>query len=94
MLTETGIVYDDGVIARMDQDRFVISCSSSHVDGVARMLETWRQDGHDPDRIFIHDMTQNWATVTVSGPQARNIVETLDLALDFSPQRFPHMTFQ
>ena len=94
MLTEAGIVYDDGVILRMDDNRFVISCSSSHVDGVARLLETWRQDGNDPDRIFIHDTTQNWATITVSGPEARNIVGALDLPLDFSPEHFGHMTFK
>ncbi|WP_299414927.1 2Fe-2S iron-sulfur cluster-binding protein [uncultured Sulfitobacter sp.] len=94
MLTEQGVVYDDGVIARMDQNRFIISCSSSHVDGVFGMLEAWRQDGNDPDRIFIHDTTQNWPTVTIAGPKAREIVGTLDLGVDLSAQAFPHMSLQ
>ena len=46
LLTEGGIVYDDGVVARLAPDRFLISCSSSHVDGVRGLLETWRQDGN------------------------------------------------
>ena len=78
----------------MDQNRFVISCSSSHVDGVFGMLEAWRQDGNDPDKILVHDTTQNWPTVTVAGPKAREIVAALDLGIDLSAQAFPHMTFQ
>jgi sarcosine oxidase subunit alpha len=94
MLTERGVVYDDGVIMRLGQDRFVISCSSSHVDGVNGLLEAWRQDGNDPDRIFVHDTTANWPTVTVTGPKARDIVSTLDTDVEFSPDAFPHMTFR
>lgn len=94
MLTEGGIVMDDGVIARLDQNRIVISCSSSHVDSVRKHLETWRQDGNDPDRIFIHDLTQQWATVTVAGPKARDILTALALDVDLSPEAFPHMTLQ
>ncbi len=93
MLSEGGIVYDDGVIARVDQNRFIISCSSSHVDGVRTHLEAWRQDGNDPDRIFIHDTTQHWATITVTGPKARDILEALDLGVDLGPGNLPHMSF-
>lgn len=94
MLTEGGVVFDDGVIARHGPDHFTISCSSSHVDSVRAHLETWRQDGNDPDRIFIHDVTAHWATVTVAGPKAREIVQTLGLAIDLGTQAFPHMTHQ
>ncbi len=93
LLTEGGIVYDDGVVSRLAMDHFLISCSSSHVDGVRGLLETWRQDGNDPDRIFIHDLTLQWATVTVTGPQARDILETLDLGCDLSPKALPFMRF-
>ncbi|MEO0773328.1 MAG: glycine cleavage T C-terminal barrel domain-containing protein, partial [Pseudomonadota bacterium] len=93
MLSEGGIVYDDGVIARVDQNRFIISCSSSHVDGVRTHLEAWRQDGNDPDRIFIHDTTQNWATLTVTGPKARDTLGALGLTADLSKDALPHMAF-
>lgn len=89
MLTEGGAVFDDGVIARLDANRFVISCSSSHVDSVRTHLEAWRQDGNDPDRIFIHDTTQHWATLTVTGPKARAILKTLGLDTDL-----PHMSLR
>ncbi|MCK0151387.1 2Fe-2S iron-sulfur cluster-binding protein [Marivita sp. S6314] len=94
MLTEGGIVYDDGVVSRVGQNRFIVSCSSSHVDGVRAHLEAWRQDGNDPDRIFVHDLTQHWATVTVTGPKARDLVGALGLEVDLSAAAFPHMTFR
>ena len=93
LLTEGGIVYDDGVVSRLAEERFLISCSSSHVDGVRGMLETWRQDGNDPDRIFIHDLTMQWATITVTGPKARDILCTLDLGTDLSRDALPFMRF-
>ncbi len=94
MLTERGIVKDDGVIARLGPDHFLISCSSSHTDSVRTHLEAWRQDGNDPDRIFIHDETQSWATLTVTGPRARDVVASLGLPLDIGAAALPHMTFQ
>jgi len=95
MLTETGIVYDDGVVACMGPNRYIISCSSSHVDGVRAHLEAWRQDGNDPDRIFIHDTTQAWTTVTVTGPKARETLSSaLALDIDLSQDALPHMSLQ
>lgn len=94
LLTEKGIVYDDGVLFRMGDNRFVISCSSSHAEGVTGLLESWRQDGNDPDRVFVHDATNHWATITVTGAKAREMVATLGLDLDLSAEAFPHMTFR
>jgi len=91
MLTEQGKVFDDGVIARLGAERFLISCSSSHADAVALHLDAWRQDGNDPDRIFIHDLTQAWATLAVTGPRAREVLARLALPLDLSREAFPHM---
>ncbi len=91
MLTEAGIIYDDGVVTRLGPERFLISCSSSHVEGVTNALESWRQDGNDPDRIFVHDTTQNWATVTVTGPKARVCAEALATGVDLSSGALPPM---
>ncbi len=94
ILTEQGVVYDDGVVARLGEDHFLISCSSSHVDGVYGLLEAWRQDGHDPNRIYVHDRTQGFATLTLTGPDAPKIVAALGLGVDLSEAAFPHMSFQ
>ncbi len=94
LLTEKGVVFDDGVVFRMGPKRFVISSSSSHAEGVTGLLESWRQDGNDPDRVFVHDTTNHWSTVTVTGPKARNVTRSLGLDIDLSAEAFPHMTFR
>ncbi len=91
ILTEGGIVYDDGVVLRLDQERFVVSCSSSHVQGVVTLLENWRQDRFDRSRVFIHDATARDATLTVTGPQSRALVEAVGLGPDLSDAALPHM---
>lgn len=74
MLSESGIVYDDGVVLRFDETRFIVSASSSHVDGVRFRLEDARQDRIGRDRVFIHDLTQSLVTLTVTGPESRALL--------------------
>jgi len=94
MLTESGAIYDDGVVSCLDEHRFVVSCSSSHVPGVEKSLEAWRQDGNDPDRIFVHNATSQWSTLTITGPKARGLLATLALPIDIAKDAFSHMSFR
>ncbi len=94
MLTEAGRVFDDGVMACIDDTRFVISCSSAHADAVMAHLENWRQDSFDPSRVHIHDATQNWSTVTIAGPKALEIVKDLGVLAEADFDDFPHMSLK
>ncbi len=93
VLQESGVVLDDGVTLRLDEDRFLVSCSSGHTDAVRMRLELWRQDRFDAERVAIHDTTAQWATLTITGPRSRDLIEAcgLDTALD--DQNLPHMAF-
>lgn len=89
MLSETGIVHDDGVVFRLAEDRFIVSASSSHVSSVRMILEEARQDRFDPSQSFIHDVTANWVTITLTGPQAGDLAHAAGV-----PDRLlalPHM---
>ncbi len=92
ILSEGGIVFDDGVLVRLEETRFVVSCSSSHVAGVQAMLEEWRQDRFPTKQIFIHNATAETATITVSGPKARAVMVAVGIAADLDDAAFPHMT--
>lgn len=87
VLTEGGAVYDDGVLVRLDENRFIVSCSSSHVQGMGFLLEEWRQDSFDRSRVYIHDATAQYATLTVTGPKSRDLLAAVGLAAD----DLPHM---
>ncbi|MEM7376204.1 MAG: 2Fe-2S iron-sulfur cluster-binding protein [Pseudomonadota bacterium] len=87
LLGESGVVYDDGVVLRLSDMHFVVSASSSHVDGVRLILEEVRQDRFDPRRVFVHDLTPHYSTLSVSGPEARAVL----LESGVSLPEVPHM---
>ena len=91
MLSENGVVFDDGVLVRLDEHRFVVSCSSSHVAAVHARLEEWRQDRFGRDAVYIHNATADLATLTVSGPGACGLMEALDLGIALDDESLPHM---
>ncbi|RWB03680.1 MAG: sarcosine oxidase subunit alpha family protein [Mesorhizobium sp.] len=91
MLSENGVVFDDGVLVRLDEHRFVVSCSSSHVAVVHARLEEWRQDRFGRGAVYIHNATSDMATLTVSGPNSRKLLEALGLGLSLGDADLPHM---
>ncbi|CAI2934764.1 sarcosine oxidase subunit alpha family protein [Aminobacter niigataensis] len=91
ILSENGVVFDDGILVRLDEHRFVVSCSSSHVAAVHARLEEWRQDRFGRDAVYIHNATSEMATLTVSGPNAKNLLVALDLGLSLDDTDLPHM---
>jgi len=93
MLTEGGVVYDDGVVSKVSDEHYIVSCSSGHVAGVVARLEEWRQDRFDPARVFVHNSTLQWATLTATGPRSRELVAALRLGVDLSDAALPHMAF-
>ncbi len=93
MLTEGGVVYDDGVSLKISDEHYIVSCSSGHVAGVHARLEEWRQDRFDPARVFVHNATAQWVTLTASGPRARDLVAGLGLGVDLDDAILPHMAF-
>jgi sarcosine oxidase, subunit alpha len=93
LLSESGVVFDDGVTLRLSDDRFLVSCSSGHTDAVRMRLELWRQDRFDARRVAIHDTTAQWATLTVSGPRSRDLIEACGLNISMDDQSLPHMAF-
>ena len=78
MLRESGIVFDDGVLVRLAENHFVVSCSSSHVAAMRDHLEEWRQDRGLQQQVFIHDATAASATITLSGPKSAALLARVD----------------
>lgn len=92
LLTEGGVIFDDGVLFRLAEDHFSVSCSSSHVDQVTNMLNQWRQDQFDASRVYVQDATANWVTLTLSGPKARDLMRVLDFGISLDDEALPHLS--
>jgi len=94
MLNELGVVIDDGVFARLAEDHYLVSASSGAADRIQRWMEEWAwTEWRDLD-VVIAPVTQQWATLTLSGPKARSVIQSLASDIDFSAAAFPHMAIR
>ena len=59
----------------MISPRALAEAEGVSADAVRMRLELWRQDRFDVRRVAIHDATAQWATLTITGPRSRHLVE-------------------
>ena len=87
-----GILFDDGVIMRLAEDRFFVTTSTSHAGPVMEWMEEWLQTEWPDLRVWLTSITEQWATIAVVGPLARTVLAAADTDLDLSAAAFPFMT--
>ncbi len=92
MLNENGVIIDDGVFARLEDDFFLVSASSAGTAEIAIAFEEWLQTEWPELEVFIHNATTQWTTLTVSGPKSRDVISSLLPEFDLSAESFPHMS--
>jgi sarcosine oxidase subunit alpha len=93
MLTENGIVLDDGVFVCIAPGHYLICPTSGGAERIAAWLDEWHQCEWPDLRLVISPVTTQWAVCTVTGPRARDVVKSLDCDIDFSPEALPHLAF-
>jgi sarcosine oxidase subunit alpha len=94
MLRETGIVFDDGTIVGLDEDRLLLTTTSSGASRVAAWFEEWRQCEWPDLRVVVVPVTDQWATVALTGQHARAVLERLKPGCDVSNAAFPHLSMR
>lgn len=90
MLTETGTVLDDGVCARLGPEHFLLSPSSAMASTVATLLDELLQCDFPAWRCLATAVTQGWAVLTLTGPNALALLSALGTDLPLST--LPHMS--
>ncbi len=94
MLTEHGIITDDGVCARLGPERFLVGTTSAAASRMAAVMEEWLQ-GEWPDlRVFATPVTHQWGVITLTGPRARDLITALGTDIDLAKDAFPHMAWR
>ncbi|MFV1998362.1 MAG: sarcosine oxidase subunit alpha family protein [Acidiferrobacterales bacterium] len=91
MLSENGIVMDDGVFAKLSDHHYLISTTSANADHFVDWLEKWQQCEWPDLELIISPVTGQWGVVTIAGPNARVLLQELESDIDFSAQAMPHM---
>ena len=94
MLHDDGTIFDDGVVACIDDSLFLAGTTSGNAETVATWFERWRQTEWPAMRVSIAPVTSNWAVVALAGPEARKLLARLKPDIDISTEAFPHMHFR
>ncbi|HWV61634.1 MAG TPA: sarcosine oxidase subunit alpha family protein [Sphingopyxis sp.] len=94
MLSEHGIVYDDGVFAKIAEDHFLVGTTSGHAAAIADMLQEWLQCEWTDLKVLVENVTTAWAVMNVAGPKARAVLEGIGTDIDLSREAFPHMSYR
>jgi sarcosine oxidase subunit alpha len=94
MLHEDGMVFDDGVTTRLAEDRFLMTTTTGGAANVLTWLEEWLQTEWPEMKVYCTSVTEQWATVSVSGPYARHVVGALTDYDKLGPKDFPFMTMR
>lgn len=90
MLTEDGLIFDDGVTFRLAEDRFLMSCSTGNAEAVGLHLEKILQIDRPDWRVHVTNLTHQWMNATICGPLARDVLGRLT-DMDLSTATLPFM---
>ena len=89
---EDGFVYDDGVIARLAEDRFHVTTTTGGAPRVLHMMEDYLQTEWADLQVWLTSTTEQWSVIAVQGPKAREVIAPLVNGLDVSNAALPHMS--
>jgi sarcosine oxidase subunit alpha len=87
MCTEEGIVFDDGVGARLGPEHFYLTATTGNAEAVFQWLELWRTTWRLKATVL--NQTSAFAAVNLAGPRAREVLRRLT-KVDLSPEAFPY----
>ena len=98
MCTPDGMIFDDGVTLRLDEDRYFMTTTTGGAAKVLDWLEEWHQTEWPELDVHCTSVTEQWTTIAVVGPKSRAVIAKLapQLAADggLDAEAFPFMTFR
>jgi sarcosine oxidase subunit alpha len=77
LCTADGMVFDDGVVLRLAEDRYLATTTTGNAAAVLDWFEEWLQTEWPSLRVRLTSVTEQWATIAVVGPRSRAVVEKL-----------------
>ncbi|MFK7835269.1 MAG: sarcosine oxidase subunit alpha family protein [Sulfitobacter sp.] len=77
MCSENGFLIDDGVVARIDEDTWLCHTTTGGADSIHAHMEEWLQTEWWDWKVYVANVTEQYAQVAVVGPNARAALEKL-----------------
>ncbi|PTW59832.1 sarcosine oxidase subunit alpha [Breoghania corrubedonensis] len=94
MCKEDGMVFDDGVTTRLGENHFLMTTTTGNAAAVLDRLEDYLQTEWPDLKVYLTSVTEHWATASIAGPKARELVGELAPDLDLSNDAFPFMSMK
>ncbi|MER9017074.1 sarcosine oxidase subunit alpha family protein [Mesorhizobium sp. M0898] len=91
MLRDDGIVFDDGTTTRLAENRFFMTTSTAKAADVLSRLEFLLDTAWPDLRVAVTSVSDEWAAMSVAGPNSRAILGVAFPGLDVSDAALPHM---
>ena len=91
MCAEDGVVFDDGVCARLGEDHYLMTTTSSGATSVWEWAENWLQTEHPDWQVHVRPVTTAYASINVAGPKSRSLVGRVVDDVDLAPESFRYM---
>ncbi len=91
MCAEDGVVLDDGVTGRLGDDHYLMTTTSSGAGGVWNWVENWLQTEHPEWQVHVTPVTTGLTSITVAGPNSRDLMRRLTDDIDLDPDAFGYM---
>jgi len=93
LLGEDGFIRDDGVAARLADDRFHVTTTTGGAARVLGMMEDYLQTEWPDLDVWLTSTTEQYAVIALQGPRARDVIAPFVEGVDLSAETLPHMAF-
>lgn len=90
MCAEDGVVLDDGVTARLGEDHYLMTTTSSGAGTIWNWIEMWLQTERPDWQVHVMPVTTGLTSINIAGPKSRELLSRLT-EIDLDPKAFPYM---
>ena len=77
MCSENGFLIDDGVVARIDEDTWLCHTTTGGAERIHGHMEEWLQTEWWDWKVYVANVTEQYAQIAVVGPNARKLLEKM-----------------
>lgn len=91
MMSEDGVVMDDGVTAHLDEDHYLLTTTTGGAGRVWDWIEEWLQTFHPEWEVNATPVTTAYTSINIAGPHARTLLSRLTEGVDLSAEAFKFM---
>ena len=91
MCAEDGVVLDDGVTARLGEEHYLMTTTSSGAAKIWNWIEMWLQTEHPDWQVHVTPVTTGLTSINIAGPNSRELLGRLTADIDLDQAAFPYM---